>query len=651
MLLLASVAGLLAAQPAAAQAPPVVYQVGTRGCIEVGVRPAAPFSQPLPLFVPAGYDILSRGYPPYGYDSTGFTPTTGTNSCLYGFYDSPASPPKVANLVVQGYCVQWAAGQLSGTRYDPQPTVGADAPTDDGYVRYVVSHYWPATNEPATLTATAQKAGVVAMAIHFLTDGVVLAPNFTLRASPADPTRDLAVYNAVRAIVAAALAAGPEPVPADPTPVVDGPDAGPVGSLVGPYTVGANVLGAVTVAVTGAAAFLDAAGTVPFPGGELPPGGQLWLRADVAGSATIDATGRVRAPSGTLMVGSPPPGRTVQEMMLPQPVELTGHRSHPVEFAPAAALFSRTSAHSGDAIAEVVAGHRVADDVAVVHAPPGGATLLARLIGPAPPEPAGGCSTVDWSEPALPVRPFTAVAVTRDGDYPTPDVTLELPGCYTFAAVLQPASGPPVLLPPGDSTETLLVLPRLVPPPVQVRTQASADVIPSGGTVSDRVLVSGLLPGRTATVTPVLFGPVPPGPGQRCADLDWVDSSPPVTARFPARTVADGGFDTPPVQLTLPGCYAFVMVVTHDQVTGGETPVEHGLGQSVELILVLPGAPAPPAPPATALPATALPVTGGPAGALLAAGALALLCGAACLVAAGRLATPTTARFTGRPAG
>ncbi len=71
--------GLVAAAPAAAQAPPAVYQVGTRGCLEVGVRPTAPFSQPRPFFVPDGYDVIAQGYPAFGYDSTGFIPTSGTN--------------------------------------------------------------------------------------------------------------------------------------------------------------------------------------------------------------------------------------------------------------------------------------------------------------------------------------------------------------------------------------------------------------------------------------------------------------------------------------------------------------------------------------------------------------------------------------------
>jgi hypothetical protein len=161
------------------------------------------------------------------------------------------------------------------------------------------------------------------MAIHYFTDGVVMPPNY----------QDAALYNVVRQIVTDVLAAGPLPPPADPTPTIDGPNDGDAGQLAGPYTIGANATGDLSVTVTGAEAFTDAAGTQPFASGSsLPAGGQLWLRSAVAGDALIKATGPVSAGIGTFMVGDPK--TKVQSMMLAEPITLTGKSEKPFSIEP-----------------------------------------------------------------------------------------------------------------------------------------------------------------------------------------------------------------------------------------------------------------------------------------------------------------------------
>lgn len=89
-------AGGAAADPPSA--PFAAVQYGTNGCLEVGVRPDTPFNQPRPYVVPDGYDVLA-GYPPRGYDPTGFTQTSGTNACRYNFRDNAGA------TIGSGYCV------------------------------------------------------------------------------------------------------------------------------------------------------------------------------------------------------------------------------------------------------------------------------------------------------------------------------------------------------------------------------------------------------------------------------------------------------------------------------------------------------------------------------------------------------------------
>ena len=279
------------AEPPTPAPPFAAVQWGTNGCIEVGVRPAPPYNQPLPEVAPVDQDLLA-GYPAFGYDTTGYTTVKGTNACRYNFRDANGK------TIASGYCVEWAAGQRTGTGYDPEPWDGTIR--NAGYVRRILADNWPATTLPALSTTNAtvanrQRSGVVAMAIHYFTDGIVMPPNYQSRE----------LYDAVADVVTRALRDGPIAAP-DPRPTITGPAAGLAGALVGPYTLGANAEGAVTVVVSGGEAFTDAAGTQPFAsGGTVAPGTQLWLRSAAAGNVVLDVSAVVEDPIGTLLVGDP----------------------------------------------------------------------------------------------------------------------------------------------------------------------------------------------------------------------------------------------------------------------------------------------------------------------------------------------------------
>ncbi|GLW52416.1 thioester domain-containing protein [Kitasatospora phosalacinea] len=554
------------------QAPFSAYQYGTDGCLEVGVRDG----QPKPYAAPAGYDPTA-GYPAFGYDpaALGFTATGGTNACRYRFYDKNPRTDPGAVVIATGYCVQYAAGQLSGTGYDPQDA----APVRDaGYVRRILAAYWPNSDLPTVpgaanpTVANRQRSGAVAMAIHWFTDGIAMPPDYQVPA----------LYDSVKQVVDGALAAGPLPAPADPTPALDGPAGGDAQQLVGPYTVGANALGPVTVRIDGAGvdAYTDAAGTVPFTSGDtLPPGGRLWLRGP-AGQVVLHAEGPVQAAIGTYMAGDP--AARVQSMMLATAVPLNGKSERTLTLVPGdpPRLTSQVSA------AVLTSGAPVSDafDVTGLRGP---ATLTATLYGPLPVPGTGDCARADWDGPAVPVDAvYDPVPLTGDGRAVLPERATGTTGCFSFGARLQPGGAAPVDLPPGDPAETFRVDPRDVPPVLTLTTRASASTLPVGREVTDTLTVTGITPGRTVHLEPTLYGPLAPARDGSCAGLDWTAPDLPVTARLaPHDLTADGSVTTEAVRLERDGCYSFGTVMTHDVLTGGQEPVEHGLGDPAETFL------------------------------------------------------------------
>ncbi|MGX7681816.1 hypothetical protein ACSMXN_23285 [Jatrophihabitans sp. DSM 45814] len=589
--------------PAVAEQPFAAFQYGTAGCIEVGVRPAAPFNQLPPYQVPDSYNRIAQGYPTGGYDpaALGFTAQSGTNSCLYNFYDKNRKVDPAAVVIGTGYCIQFGAGQLSGTGYDPEPATPTSI-ANFGYVLRILQDYYPLTTLPAgAATTNAQKAGTVAMAIHFFTDGIVMPPTY----------QTAGLYNVVAGIVADAIAKGPLPtVPTDPSPTITGPDSGVTGTLAGPYTFGPSGLASpITVTVDGAQAFTDAAGTQPFTNGSaLAAGAQLWLRSATDSTFTIKATASRLDPTGTLMVGDTAVAR-VQSMLLTKPITLLGKVGFTGTFAAApveATLASQVSSH----LIEV--GGSVADTYAVgglgVAEP---ATIQVILYGPVSPVGGDGCVGVNWTPvSSLPVtRRFAPIAVVGDGPIDIDPTQLTEPGCYSYGALIAPAAGPQVTAAPGDPTETVRVLPRPVVPPWQVRSAASAQQVEPGDSVSDRITLTGMLPGRTMTLASALYGPLAPAADGTCTSINWLSARPPVAARFaPLVLASNGTTQTPPVHLTRIGCYTFATAATNNFVTGGEVPTDQGFGNPAEIVEVT-APPPPPAPTQSTFPPSVLPET------------------------------------------
>ncbi|BAJ31133.1 MULTISPECIES: hypothetical protein [Kitasatospora] len=578
-------------------APFAAYQYGTDGCLEVGARDG----QPKPYAAPAGYDPTA-GYPAFGYDpvALGFTATGGTNACRYKFYDKDPRTDPTAVYIASGYCVQYAAGQLSGTGYDPQDA----APVRNaGYVRRILAAYWPSSALPSVpgaanpTVANRQRSGAVAMAVHWFSDGIVMPPDYQVPA----------LYASVKEVVDGALAAGPLAAPADPTPALDGPAGGDAQDLVGPYTVGANAVGPVTVRIDGAGvgAYTDAAGTVPFTSGDtLPPGGQLWLRGP-AGPVVLHAEGPVRAEIGTYVAGDP--AVRVQSMVLATAVTLTGKSERTLTLVAGdpprlASQVSATVLTSGDPVFDRV-------DVAGLRGP---ATLTATLYGPLPVPDSGDCARAGWEAVAVPVAAaFAPIRLTGDGRTVVPERDTGETGCFSFGTELRPDGGDPVNLLPGDPAETFRVDPREVPPVPALTTRASASTLPAGGEATDTLTVTGVTAGSTVHLEPTLYGPLAPAGDGGCAGLDWTAPGLPVAARLaPHDLTADGSVTTEPVRLERDGCYSFDTVMTHTVLTGGQEPVGHGVGSPEETIRVL-GGPSPSPSPSPSPTATAT-ATAGP---------------------------------------
>jgi hypothetical protein len=179
----------------------------------------------------------------------------------------------------------------------------------------------------------------------------------------------------------------------------------------------------VTVTVTGAEAFTDAAGTQPFPSGSsLPPGGQLWLRSAVAGEAVSDVgslpVARVFDPvtvfddssidTPSLVLDEPgcysfgasvdplvgdsagfPPGAEAETLrvlpkVIPPPFTVTTHASSSV----------------------TTAGTRIFDLVTVsgLGLLPGRSIIVTSTVyGPLPPGSDGTCSGIGWEAADLPI--------------------------------------------------------------------------------------------------------------------------------------------------------------------------------------------------------------------------------------------------------
>ena len=221
--------------------------------------------------------------------------------------------------------------------------------------------------------------------------------------------------------------------------------------------------------------------------------------------------------------------------------------------------------------AEVVVGAALHDVVRVSSAPRGySATATASLFGPYPAQPGAG----DCRDEQLAGR--VRFTVSGNGTYTTPTVVVDAPGYYTWVERL-----------PGDR-HTLPVTTRcgLVPETTRVAratpvvtTVASTQRAYVGARLRDRVTVSGAGP-RPLTVHWTLHGPIPQRDGS-CDGLTW--SQAPVAERGTMRVGGDGTYVTPPVRVTVGGCYTYSEQVPATPVTEAAASIA---GQPLETVVV-----------------------------------------------------------------
>lgn len=213
-------------------------------------------------------------------------------------------------------------------------------------------------------------------------------------------------------------------------------------------------------------------------------------------------------------------------------------------------------------------------DVVELSGTGGGAGLIEwSLVGPLAAAADGTCSGLDWSGAAT--ADSGVIAVSGDGRYETRPSSPAADGCYSYVQRLTAisAGGPSASL-AGAPNETVYVgRPTVV-------TTVSAPSIVTGGTLSDRIVVSGT-GGGLGTLTWQLLGPVAPGGDGRCETADWSGAA--VVAQGTIAVPGDGAYTTPTAVASRAGCYGYA--VTLDGANYGG-PVVSPAGSPGEVALV-----------------------------------------------------------------
>ncbi|MBW8484111.1 thioester domain-containing protein [Actinomadura parmotrematis] len=211
------------------------------------------------------------------------------------------------------YCIDLHTTTTFGVNYELGTWNQANVP-NNGYVGYILQHYFPGTGEPSSAPDDASRAAAVQLAIWFLTDKLVLAPD--------DPR-----YAAVSAIVADALKNGPAKEPVTPqlsvTPATM--RAPSTGGVVGPFTVTGN--GPATLTPQNVTVYADAAGRRRLaPGDVVQPGAKLWVSSDGPGATqgfVLERTVDVAASAVYLYDGGNPGLEKAQKLILAEKERLT----------------------------------------------------------------------------------------------------------------------------------------------------------------------------------------------------------------------------------------------------------------------------------------------------------------------------------------
>jgi len=176
-------------------------------------------------------------------------------------------------------------------------------------------------------------------------------------------------------------------------------------------------------------------------------------------------------------------------------------------------------------------------DKITISGPPTGWTspVDVKLYGPFPSRDSIACT-------GTPIAAQTITAAV--GDTVTPATALSGLGWYGYQITVPTTTsvvGVTTPCVPDEETVVVQVQPTVI-------TQISSNLISPGATVTDSVLVSGLL-GQTVTVQAALYGPF------GALDAPVCDGTPAWSGSFTA--AADGSYVTEPATLTTPGYYTY----------------------------------------------------------------------------------------------
>ena len=197
---------------------------------------------------------------------------------------------------------------------------------------------------------------------------------------------------------------------------------------------------------------------------------------------------------------------------------------------------AQPTVHTVVSAKSVAANGSVSDTVTVTGLWGEQVTVQAALYGPFPARNAIACSgTPVWTG---------AIQVTADGTYQTEPHALATPGYYTYYETI--AAGEfvrAVKTPCADVAET-----TIVPGQPAVKTQISAQQTKPGGTITDKVVVTGI--GKLALPVQVaLYGPFPTRGAIACSGSPYWHGS------FVAR--GDGTYTTAAVRIEKAGYYTY----------------------------------------------------------------------------------------------
>ncbi len=209
---------------------------------------------------------------------------------------------------------------------------------------------------------------------------------------------------------------------------------------------------------------------------------------------------------------------------------------------------AQPTVHTVVSAKSVAAGGSVSDTVTVTGLWGEQVTVQAALYGPFPARNAIACSgTPVWTG---------TIQVTADGTYQTEAHALATPGYYTYYETI--AAGEfvrAVKTPCADVAET-----TIVPGQPAVKTQVSAQQTKPGGTITDKVVVTGI--GKLALPVQVaLYGPFPTRGAITCSGTPYWHGS------FVAR--GDGTYTTAAVRIEKAGYYTYRETIAASEASPG----------------------------------------------------------------------------------